>query len=104
MRGQANQPEPKHVTGSFNDPAKIRELAAKCDILTVEIEHVNTEVLEEIAIKGVVTESGAVKRVPVHPSWETLRLVQDKYLQRNTLEGQEYRLPPRCPSTPGRRC
>ena len=72
----------KHVTGSFNDPEKIRELAIKCDILTVEIEHVNTDVLEEIATKGVVIRPGEVKKVPIHPSWETLRLVQDKYLQK----------------------
>src|SRR6266536_3465679 len=72
----------KHVTGSFNDPEKIRELATKCDILTVEIEHVNIEVLEEIATKGVTVSPGEVKKVPVHPSWETLRLIQDKYLQK----------------------
>jgi phosphoribosylaminoimidazole carboxylase len=71
-----------HVTGSFNDPERIRELAAMCDILTVEIEHVNTQILEEIATKGVVVSPGEVKKVPVHPSWATLRLIQDKYLQK----------------------
>ncbi|KAJ4200282.1 hypothetical protein NW759_015922 [Fusarium solani] len=71
----------KHVEGSFKDPEKIRELARRCDILTVEIEHINTEVLEEIATKGVEVD-GQVKKVPVHPSWETLRLIQDKYLQK----------------------
>ncbi|KAF6841241.1 phosphoribosylaminoimidazole carboxylase [Colletotrichum plurivorum] len=77
----ANQ-NSRHVTGSFKDPAKIRELAAMCDVLTVEIEHVNTEVLEEIATKGVITAPGTLKKVPVHPSWQTLRLIQDKYLQK----------------------
>ena len=72
----------KHVTGSFNDPEKIRELATKCDILTVEIEHVNIEVLKEIATKGVAVSPGEVKRVLVHPSWETLHLISDKYLQK----------------------
>lgn len=72
----------KHVTGSFQDPEKIRELAVKCDVVTVEIEHVNAEVLEEIATKGIVISSGKVKRVPVHPSWETLRLIKDKFLQK----------------------
>lgn len=71
----------KHVTGSFKDPERIRELARSCDVLTVEIEHVNTEVLEEIATKGVEV-GGQMKKVPVHPSWETLRLIQDKYLQK----------------------
>ncbi|KAH8647299.1 phosphoribosylaminoimidazole carboxylase [Xylariales sp. PMI_506] len=78
---QINQ-NPKHVTGSFNDPEKIRELATKCDVLTVEIEHVNADVLEEIATKGVKLSSGELKKVPVHPSWETIRLIQDKYLQK----------------------
>ncbi len=73
---------PKHITGSFNDPEKIRELARRCDVLTVEIEHVNTEVLKEIATKGVTVEPGIVKKVPVHPSWETLELIKDKYLQK----------------------
>ena len=72
----------KHVTGSFNDPEKIRELAIKCDVLTVEIEHINTGTLEEVATKGILVSSGEVKKIPVHPSWETLRLVQDKYLQK----------------------
>ena len=71
----------KHVDGSFKDPEKVRELARRCDILTVEIEHINTEVLEEVATKGVEV-NGKRKIVPVHPSWETLRLIQDKYLQK----------------------
>ncbi|OAA59983.1 phosphoribosylaminoimidazole carboxylase [Cordyceps fumosorosea ARSEF 2679] len=73
----------KHVSGSFNDPAKIRELAARVDVLTVEIEHVDADVLEEIATKGVSVGAGQpLKKVPCHPSWETIRLIQDKYLQK----------------------
>lgn len=75
-----------HVVGSFKDPDKIRELASRCDVLTVEIEHVDTEVLEEIETKGVeVALPGgktALKKVPVHPSWRTIRLIQDKYAQK----------------------
>ncbi|RKU45298.1 phosphoribosylaminoimidazole carboxylase ade2 [Coniochaeta pulveracea] len=77
---QINQND-KHVTGSFSDAEKVRELARRCDVLTVEIEHVNTEVLEEIATKGVEVD-GQMKKVQCHPSWETLRLIQDKYLQK----------------------
>lgn len=72
----------KHVTGSFKDPEKIRELARRSDVLTVEIEHIDTQVLEEVATKGVEVD-GKIKKVAVHPSWETLRLVQDKYLQKD---------------------
>lgn len=78
----------KHVAGSFKDAAKVRELAAKVDILTVEIEHVNTDVLEEIATKGVRSASGEMRKVPVHPSWRTLRLVQDKFEQKEHFKAR----------------
>ena len=73
------------VDGSFSDPAAIRELASKCDILTVEIEHVDTQVLEEIereaAVKG--------RAIEIQPSWQTIRTIQDKYLQKSVLiDGQ----------------
>lgn len=42
-----------HLDGSFIDAEKIRELAKKVDVLTVEIEHVDTYVLEELANSGV---------------------------------------------------
>ena len=54
-----------HIAGSFKDAQAIKALASQCDILTVEIEHVDTYVLEQI--------SGTVG---VHPSWHTLRTIQ----------------------------
>ncbi|KAL2023253.1 hypothetical protein VTK56DRAFT_3376 [Thermocarpiscus australiensis] len=76
----------RHVTGSFKDPARIRELAGKCDYLSVEIEHVDTEVLEEIEKHGVESALNSQQttrhRPPIHPSWRTIRLIQDKYLQK----------------------
>jgi phosphoribosylaminoimidazole carboxylase len=86
-----------HVSGSFKDPAKIRELAAGCDILTVETEHINTDVLEEIATRGLRVPAGkdgnstnaTITRYPaVHPSWRTLRLIQNKYEQKEYLSEQ----------------
>lgn len=75
-----------HATGSFKDPARIRELASRSDVLTVEIEHVDTDVLEDIATNGVVpagaAPGSAKRKIPVHPSWKTLRLIQDKFLQK----------------------
>lgn len=73
----------KHATGSFKDATKIRELAGHCHVLTVEIEHIETEVLEEIDTKG-----AQGKKVAVHPSWRTLRLIQDKFLQKDYLGKQ----------------
>lgn len=61
-----------HVDGSFSDPLKIRELADKVDVLTVEIEHVDATVLGEL-------------QVPVHPSPSTIKVIQDKYVQKHHL-------------------
>ncbi|KAG9247916.1 putative Phosphoribosylaminoimidazole carboxylase [Calycina marina] len=82
--------EPKHINGSFTDPKKIRELARQVDVLTVEIEHVDTEVLEEISERGVEVTGNdgkkSMKRVEVQPSWKTIRIIQDKFLQKGHLE------------------
>ncbi|KZT67058.1 Phosphoribosylaminoimidazole carboxylase [Daedalea quercina L-15889] len=65
-----------HIDGSFADSAKIRELAAKVDVLTVEIEHVDAGVLQDVE-----------RAVPlgVHPSPSTIRVIQDKCVQKQHL-------------------
>jgi phosphoribosylaminoimidazole carboxylase len=63
---------PTFVAGSFKDAAKIRELAAACDVLTVEIEHVNCDVLDELVAEG----------KPVRPSPGVIRIIQDKLVQK----------------------
>ncbi|KAK3329573.1 hypothetical protein B0H66DRAFT_541504 [Apodospora peruviana] len=87
----------RHVTGSFKDPARIRELASRSDYLSVEIEHVDTEVLEDIEKNGVDIEladgSTVTHRPPIHPSWRTLRLIQDKYLQKEHFRTSEQKIP-----------
>ncbi|QUC20934.1 uncharacterized protein UV8b_05175 [Ustilaginoidea virens] len=94
-----------HVSGSFKDPAKIRELAAHCDVLTVEIEHVDTQVLEEIDTHGVQVRRAdgtlSTKRVAVQPSWRTLRLVQNKYEQKEYLKTQDVRVAEQIPVESG---
>ncbi|KXS95482.1 hypothetical protein AC578_8799 [Pseudocercospora eumusae] len=60
-----------HVDGSFKDRRAIQKLAARSDVVTVEIEHVDTEMLEEIS-----------ETVDVQPHWKTLRMIQDKYNQK----------------------
>jgi phosphoribosylaminoimidazole carboxylase len=64
-----------HVTGSFADRAALRKLAGLCDILTTEIEHVDTYALEEVAASGILVE----------PSWRTIRTIQDKFAQKEHL-------------------
>jgi phosphoribosylaminoimidazole carboxylase len=73
----------EHVNGSFSKADDVRSLARQCDILTIEIEHVNTTVLEEIETHGV---DG--RKVQVQPSWETIAVIQDKYLQKDRLKEQ----------------
>ena len=77
-----------HVNGSFTDPKAIRQLAQKCDILTVEIEHVNTDVLEDLADGSETREDWRLVRstkIEVQPSWQTIRVIQDKYKQKEHL-------------------
>eukprot|EP00913_Durusdinium_trenchii_P031770 g29754.t1 len=57
------------------------ELASKCDILTLEVEHVNAQALEELHLKG----------VPVQPLPFVVKLIQDKYDQKVHL--QKHRIP-----------
>lgn len=63
----------KHIDGPFTSEPHIRELAAQCDVLTVEIEHVNADVLQAVVEEGL---------CEVQPSPATIRLIQDKYLQK----------------------
>lgn len=37
-----------HVSGSFKDAESIAKFAEKCDVLTVEIEHVNADILQDL--------------------------------------------------------
>ena len=65
----------KAIAGPFKDAAKIQELAKVVDVVTVEIEHVDTTGLAAIEKQG----------VPVHPSSATIALIQDKYAQKQHL-------------------
>lgn len=72
-------PSKAHVNGAFTDPAKIRELAEKVDVLTVEIEHVNADVLEKIQPSLV---------LGVHPAPSTIRIIQDKFNQKHHFQSR----------------
>jgi 5-(carboxyamino)imidazole ribonucleotide synthase len=64
------------VVGGFDDRDTIRELADRVDYLTYEIELADPDALEAVE-----TETGT----PVHPKPETLRLIQDKLVQKQEL-------------------
>lgn len=58
--------------GSLKDPAALHTLVKDCDVVTVEIEHVGVETLEQLEKEG----------VNVQPSARVLGIIQDKYIQK----------------------
>lgn len=64
----------KQIIADFKDEKAILELASKVDILTYEIESGNSEVLKN-----------AESKTTINPSPETLRIIQDKFLQKTFL-------------------
>lgn len=64
----------KQIVADFKDKNAIVELSLQTDIITYEIESGNSEVLESINAE-----------VAINPSPATLRIIQDKYLQKKIL-------------------
>ncbi len=65
------------IVGDFDDEATLLELAERADLLTYEIELADPDVLEAVS-----EETGT----PVHPAPETLRIIQDKLVQKERLQ------------------
>ncbi len=70
----------KHVTGSFKKSSDVKALAANVDVITYEIEHVDTKVLEELEEERPYVEGTTWSRI--QPSWRTVRTIQDKFRQK----------------------
>ena len=64
----------KQIIADFKDETAIRELAKKSDLITYEIESGNSEVLKSVENKA-----------EINPSPETLKIIQDKLLQKTFL-------------------
>ncbi|KAG4305123.1 hypothetical protein PORY_001293 [Pneumocystis oryctolagi] len=62
-----------HVDGSFFDFDSILSFSERCNVITIEIEHVNVNALKHVSLNG---------EVKVHPSPSTIEIIQDKYLQK----------------------
>jgi len=73
-----------HTMGSFRDPAAIAAFAQGCDLLTVEIEHIDVDALEQAA---------AAAGIEVQPTPFTLRVIQDKYAQKEYFQKAGVPLP-----------
>ena len=66
----------KFINAGLKDGDAIRELAKICDVLTFEIEHVNTDTLLELENEG----------KTIIPSPSILKIIQDKGLQKKFYE------------------
>lgn len=62
----------EHVVGNFDDGTTVHNFAKRCGVLTVEIEHVDVDTLEKLEREG----------VDCQPKASTIRIIQDKYLQK----------------------
>jgi 5-(carboxyamino)imidazole ribonucleotide synthase len=66
----------EQIVGDFDDPEGLRKLAERADVLTFEIELADPALLETVH-----EETG----IPVEPSPATLRMIQDKLVQKEAL-------------------
>ena len=73
----------EHVSGSFAQGEDVVAFAQGVDILTVEIEHVDTSALEAVEASG----------VEVQPAPETVKVIQDKFLQKEHFLSHDVPLP-----------
>lgn len=87
-------PSSQIITGGLYDAEQIYQLAflhdqvskqTKVDVLTVEIEHINVDVLEELE---------TIHHINVQPASRILRIIQDKYMQKEHFAKHSLPLPP----------
>ena len=72
------------IRGSLQDPVALQQLALQSDVMTYEIEHINTKALQEL-------ESGGTRLAP-RPT--LLEIIQDKLIQKQFLYGHGLPVPP----------
>ncbi len=65
----------EQIVGGLKDPQALRRLATRSDILTYEIEHINTSALRTLQAEG----------ARIHPSPALLSTIQNKYRQKEFL-------------------
>lgn len=66
----------KLIIGKFSDEQKIFELSKEADLITYEIELANSNALQQLINEGYI----------VHPSPNTLNIIQNKYRQKSFLK------------------
>ncbi|WP_256359101.1 5-(carboxyamino)imidazole ribonucleotide synthase [Candidatus Nitrosarchaeum limnium] len=78
----ASQVGADQITADFKDQNAIKELAEKSDIITYEIESGDSDVLKSVENKA-----------EIEPAPETLRIIQDKFLQKTFLNKNNIPIP-----------
>jgi 5-(carboxyamino)imidazole ribonucleotide synthase len=66
----------EEIAGDLYDAKVLEQLAERSDFITIEIEHLDADTLERIATLG----------KPVNPAPQTIRLIQDKFRQKEFLQ------------------
>jgi len=72
----------EQIVADFKDEKAIQELAEKSDIITYEIESGNSDVLKSVESKA-----------EINPSPKTLKMIQDKFLQKTFLSENKIPIP-----------
>jgi 5-(carboxyamino)imidazole ribonucleotide synthase len=72
----AGQVAGHQIIGGYHDPAKLRELAESCDVVTYELENIDTETLLQLQREG----------HPIYPDPALLATLQDKLTQKRFLQ------------------
>ncbi len=80
----ANHVAREQIVAEFDDEEGLKKLAERADVLTYDIELADPDAVERAA-----DEHG----VPVHPHPDTLRTIQDKYVQKEALTDEGVPVP-----------
>ncbi|GCE18852.1 5-(carboxyamino)imidazole ribonucleotide synthase [Dictyobacter kobayashii] len=76
----------EQIVGNLKDPIALRQLADRADILTYEIEHINTQALQNLQDEG----------VKIYPAPELLGIIQNKFEQKEFLARHGIPVAPYC--------
>jgi 5-(carboxyamino)imidazole ribonucleotide synthase len=71
------------IIADFSDLIALKELSAKTDVITYEFEHIDVELLSLIEKDG----------YKIYPSSKTLRMIQNKYIQKSILKNCGIKVP-----------
>lgn len=73
----------EHIIADFNDESAIRLLASKCDVITYEFEHINSDVLSSLENEG----------YKIYPTAKSLQIIQNKFTQKKALSSGNIPVP-----------